>query len=370
MKNFRKTSMLKGGAAVLGILLLASCSSDDTLSDENVNHETIAVSKNSPESIMRGALEKLNKNGTDWFLKKEQEFGKLVKEHKNDQNYIQNNPNLPLDEMLLLSEGFMNHDFADIYSDAWDVQTNSSTFVLDIYEGPDGWYVENAKIIDFYDDIAQEIEMEVDPDEDEIMVMGHLNLESIDISDYTCTVTLTIAKALSLPFLEPEGTIYGAEHKGFCPNETGNADGAVFLQAYANHMAWHNQNNPCPTGQSPYVISTPMNQGTYGPNFIPDFSNQNSTYWTQNVYNYIWKSHTNDCMPQAPEDWSTWYSRMGHLMNLSQPYFQSLYPNSNVRFVYTNYHSHTTGNNPNDQYFGSEKYYHGGLFNYGIIICQ
>lgn len=288
-----------------------------------------------------------------------------------------------LEEAFISIEGILNADFYQAWEDFDQLETETMQTQLPYYVDEYGQKRVDATVFgQAYNDLYQQIDAVVDPTNDEDFLMVDVVLESID--PVTETVVLSgvacIAAVQPLYFFTPGGAVYAAQEAEWCdgtPNIGGSFDAASFMQTYAHSkINWQADANQCANGYwfrfAPSMAT--WNKAANQPLFIQDANGTvGSDTWNQ-VINRYWKSSTNDCLGdngdqvENNEIWYGLYNDMDFFINYGLTRVQNYEPQAQLYYV--DFHSHDQNifgqGNPDI----SERFYHGGVFQYVTIVCR
>ena len=322
---------------------------------------------------MDRSIEQLNKLDDTEYLNMVKDSRAMMQElHNPKSNSISTGGDTPLEDVFYITEGMFNNQYGDLQANFTGLERVESNYTVDIHiDGNGDYYIYNVDLTSFYDDLAAQIGVEIGNDPNRMLVLCDFNLISIDVANGSSSGTAGIncgaAFAAIQPFFTLANAAWAAEQKGDCPSSTNSYDAADFIRAYANNTVAYPS---CPSGQSLYPI---VHTGwlSYDANFAPNFN-----HWLTHAWDYAWHAENNTCLGNTNAEWYILYGRMNSLRNEGLAWAQSLLPGvNNMQFLFTDYHSHG-GSDANGipvtplPYDTTNGFYHGGVFGYGIIICQ
>lgn len=302
-----------------------------------------------------------------------EDIGKTMRETQKTLHAINNGlaktntlSDVPLEDLFYIHEGLINADNANFYDDISGEEQITSTFTVDVYDNGNGnYYIESADFIVFYNDLQTEIDLQIDDSNGEALIIASLELTGISAGGASFNLRINPGLVQNA-WMTPSHAVYAADAAGWCLSGVGNMDAADFLRAYTNNVHGFFENNPCPTGQSPYAMSS-LHYQTYSvANPFPNL------YATQ-IEPFFWRSNTNACIGDDNNQtnnnniWYSWYSKMDHLVSFAIPTFQSY---GNRHFLRTDFKSYSSANPPQGiTGYPQENYFHGGRFFYPICGC-
>lgn len=303
------------------------------------------------------------------FIQRAEELANQVAKF-DEHRMAKSDPEIPITDILTVYEGLLNQQEANYTAEYSDLETVEVQHTVNLIDDGSGMFkVLTSEAIGLYNDCVSEIGSHVDFTSGEDIKVTDLKLLHVDPLTMKATFAQSVVKGL-VPYMIPGEPYWASELKGPCTsNSYVGVDAATFISAYANRTIDYPN---CAPSQSVLVVNLyayTINETTWRnvPNFI-----SNSLYNTTSAN--MWKGHQNGCIGNNNLDWHNWYRKFDNIANAYKNHVNTLFPGQNLKFTYTNWHSHNAGSPNNGWYDNASstyfQYYHEGILGYGVIICQ
>jgi hypothetical protein len=322
------------------------------------------VAQESPQELATKVMEQANEKYREVSIA---DMGKTMRETQETLQAINDGlaktntlGDVPLADVFYIHEGLLNAENANFYDDIAGDEQTTSTFTVDVYDDGSGqYYIESADFVTFYNDLAAEIDLEIDEANGEALIIASLELTGLDLNGGGATFTLSLNPGLvQPPWYTPIGSLPAYSQNG--------DDAAALLRLYTQDVHGFFENNPCPTGKQPFAAASLHYHTFFAANPFPSL-------YTTGIEPYFWRSNTADPIGDDNDQvnnnqiWYSWYAKMDQLVNVAVPTFNSL---GNRSFYRTDFKSYSSSNPPQGMpTFPSENYFHGGRFFYPICGC-